>query len=110
MCAEELSSKYFLATATTGFIPCISCKKRFNLENSDQDKLSEMPSIIVPSITLDGQDDGVRPPSDEKVDSDKFTGFRRHKILSGVGHNVPQEAPEIFANAILELYSHNQNL
>jgi pimeloyl-ACP methyl ester carboxylesterase len=93
-----------------------SYRHRFGLSKSDpkyksiQDKLSEMPSIIVPSITLDGQDDGVRPPSDEKVDSDKFTGFRRHKILSGVGHNVPQEAPEIFANAILELYSHNQNL
>ena len=111
----QLSLKSFENSA---FVDVVihSYKHRFGLSKSDpkyksiQDKLSEMPSIIVPSITLDGQDDGVRPPSDEKVDSDKFTGFRRHKILSGVGHNVPQEAPEIFANAILELYSHNQNL
>ena len=41
-CEEEPSEVYFLAKATTGFTPCISCRKRFNLENSDHDKLSEI--------------------------------------------------------------------
>ena len=68
-----------------------------------ENKLSQLPVINVPSITFDGEDDGVRPPSPELIDSLKFKGFRQHRILAKVGHNVPQEAPKNFAKAVLKL-------
>ena len=86
-----------------------SYRHRFKLVNGDpaysmiENRLSKLPIINVPTITFDGEDDGVRPPSPELTDSLKFTGFRQHQILPKVGHNVPQEAPNTFAKAVLEL-------
>ncbi|MEO3408143.1 alpha/beta hydrolase [Mucilaginibacter sp. CAU 1740] len=59
--------------------------------------------ITVPIITLDGQDDGVRPPNDGTAYADKFTGPRTHRIIPGSGHNLPQEKPQAFADAVMEL-------
>lgn len=66
-------------------------------------KLAQQPVITVPSITLDGADDGVRPPADASVHAARFSALRGHRILDGVGHNLPQEAPQEFAMAVLEL-------
>lgn len=66
-------------------------------------KLAQQPVITVPSITLDGADDGVRPPADASVHAARFSALRDHQILDGVGHNLPQEAPQEFAMAVLEL-------
>lgn len=66
-------------------------------------KLAQQPVITVPSITLDGADDGVRPPADASVHAARFSALRDHRILNGVGHNLPQEAPQEFAMAVLEL-------
>lgn len=66
-------------------------------------KLAQQPVITVPSITLDGADDGVRPPADASVHAARFSALRDHRILDGVGHNLPQEAPQEFAMAVLEL-------
>jgi pimeloyl-ACP methyl ester carboxylesterase len=66
-------------------------------------KLAQQPVITVPSITLDGADDGVRPPADASVHAARFSALRDHRVLNGVGHNLPQEAPQEFAMAVLEL-------
>ncbi|OGB34948.1 MAG: alpha/beta hydrolase [Burkholderiales bacterium RIFCSPLOWO2_02_FULL_66_35] len=66
-------------------------------------RLAAQPVIGVPVITLDGEADGVRPAEPEQANAHRFTGPRSHRILPGVGHNLPQEAPRVFVDAILEL-------
>lgn len=55
------------------------------------------------SVTLDGDADGVLSASDGRASASKFTGRRIHRVVQGAGHNVPQEAPEAFAAAVMEL-------
>jgi pimeloyl-ACP methyl ester carboxylesterase len=66
-------------------------------------QLALQPSIRVPSIVLQGADDGVDPPPATDVDAPHFTGRYERRTIQNVGHNVPQEAPEQFAAAILAL-------
>jgi pimeloyl-ACP methyl ester carboxylesterase len=66
-------------------------------------RLADQPAITVPTIILLGADDGVDPPSMEDKDAIHFKGGYRRQILAGVGHNVPQEAPTIFADAVRDL-------
>ena len=60
--------------------------------DSLEKRLAEGPVIAVPTITLDGDSDGVAPASDGTSYATKFTGRRTHRIIKGVGHNLPQEA------------------
>ena len=69
----------------------------------DERRLAAQPPISVSSITFDGVDDGVRPPAPAAQHARQFTGPRSHRIVPGVGHNLPQEVPEVFAEAVLEL-------
>ncbi|MEY8758039.1 alpha/beta fold hydrolase [Chryseobacterium tongliaoense] len=64
-------------------------------------KLSTRPVITVPAITISSDFDGAA--IDGKAYTDKFTGKYSHKILNGIGHNVPQEDPKLFAAAIIEV-------
>jgi len=66
-----------------------------------EDRLAEQPPISVPTISLCGADDGVGPPDEE--DGHQFSGPFERRILAGVGHNIPQEAPRATAQALLEL-------
>ena len=66
-------------------------------------RLAAQPAINVPSITFDGADDGVRPPATASQHCHLFTGRREHRLVMGVGHNMPQEAPQVFADAVLAL-------
>jgi pimeloyl-ACP methyl ester carboxylesterase len=66
-------------------------------------RLAEGPVIAVPTITLDGDSDGVAPASDGTAYAKKFSGKRTHRIIKGVGHNLPQEAPQAFAEAVVEV-------
>lgn len=59
--------------------------------------------IAVPTITLDGDSDGVVPASDGTSYAQKFSGKRTHRIVKGAGHNLPQEAPQAFAEAVVEV-------
>lgn len=68
-----------------------------------QHRLASLPPIPVPSITLDGDRDGVLPASDGSASAPKFTGRRIHRVVRGAGHNVPQEAPKAFADAVMQL-------
>ncbi len=65
-------------------------------------RLALGPVIKVPSITLDGDADGVAPANDGTAYASKFTGERRHRIIKGAGHNLPQEAPHAFARAVID--------
>jgi pimeloyl-ACP methyl ester carboxylesterase len=65
--------------------------------------LAAQPSITVPTISLCGADDGVDPPASVDRDAHKFTGRYERRVLAGVGHNIPQEAPEATAAALLDL-------
>lgn len=63
-------------------------------------RLAKQPKITVPSVVLLGGDDGVDPPTEDDPCREMFTGAYARHILQGVGHNLPQEAPEAFAAAI----------
>lgn len=66
-------------------------------------RLAAQPAITVPAITFDGADDGVRPPVPAAAHAHRFTGPRTHCVVPGVGHNMPQEVPRVFADAVLAL-------
>ncbi len=68
-----------------------------------EDALALQPAISVPSISLCGADDGVGAPPDVDDDVEHFSGFYRREVLPGVGHNIPQEAPQVTTAAIIEL-------
>jgi pimeloyl-ACP methyl ester carboxylesterase len=66
-------------------------------------KLATAPFITVPAITLEGDANGA-PHSDSTAYATKFKGkYRHHTITGGIGHNLPQEAPQAFADAIIEI-------
>ncbi|WP_413989997.1 alpha/beta fold hydrolase [Labrys okinawensis] len=66
-------------------------------------QLATQPAITVPTIVLQGADDGVDPPARVDRDAAHFTAAYDRRILPGIGHNLPQEAPLAFADAVLEL-------
>ena len=68
-----------------------------------EQRLRERPAITVPAISLNGASDGVMPASLSERHHRFFTGPYARRVLPGVGHNVPQEAPQVFADAVLEL-------
>ncbi len=65
--------------------------------------LALQPPISVPTISLCGADDGVGPATVEDDDVGHFSGFYRREVLPGVGHNIPQEAPQATLAALCEL-------
>jgi pimeloyl-ACP methyl ester carboxylesterase len=68
-----------------------------------QRRLAALPPITVPAITLDGDADGVIPATDGTATAAKFSGRRTHRVIPRAGHNLPQEEPEAFAAAVMEL-------
>jgi pimeloyl-ACP methyl ester carboxylesterase len=64
-------------------------------------QLAEAPAITVPTITLEGDANGA-PHLDPSSYAARFSGMYSHRTIEGgIGHNLPQEAPEAFADAIL---------
>jgi pimeloyl-ACP methyl ester carboxylesterase len=70
-----------------------------------EQRLAALPTIAAPTITLDGKADGVVPATDGQSSASKFTGRRSHRVIEGAGHNLPEEAPREFADAVWELAS-----
>jgi pimeloyl-ACP methyl ester carboxylesterase len=68
-----------------------------------EQKLAGLPAITVPAVTLDGLADGNFPATDGTASAAHFTGPRVHHQVPDAGHNLPQEAPEAFADAVLEV-------
>ena len=65
--------------------------------------LAKSPDIAVPTINLHGLADGVHPAPAKDRDAARFTGAYDRRLLPQIGHNIPQEAPEAFADAVAEL-------
>jgi pimeloyl-ACP methyl ester carboxylesterase len=66
-------------------------------------RLAAQPDIGVPCINLHGAADGVMPAQGSECHGRHFTAPYQRRVLENVGHNVPQEAPHSFADAILQL-------
>jgi pimeloyl-ACP methyl ester carboxylesterase len=66
-------------------------------------RLAALPAISVPTITLDGKGDGIIPATDGRSSASKFSGSRSHRVIDRAGHNLPEEAPQEFADAVWEL-------
>jgi len=86
-----------------------SYRHRFGVVSGDpaydslEVQLATQPKITVPTIVLQGRDDGVDPPQEKDSDSAYFIGFYERSIIDGTGHNLPHEAPEAFVEAVLKL-------
>jgi pimeloyl-ACP methyl ester carboxylesterase len=86
-----------------------SYRHRYGLVDGDpqfddiERRLAVMPSITVPAITLQGDADGVSPPGGSQAGLKRFTGRHENRVVPNAGHNLPQEAPDAFADAILEV-------
>jgi pimeloyl-ACP methyl ester carboxylesterase len=69
-----------------------------------EQKLSQGPVVSVPAITIASDFDG--PSADGAAYSKKFLGKYSHRVLKNIGHNVPQEAPQAFAQAVIDVDSY----
>jgi pimeloyl-ACP methyl ester carboxylesterase len=66
-------------------------------------RLAAFPVITVPTITLQGDADGA-PRPDPSSYAKKFAGKYSHRLIKGgIGHNLPQEAPQLFAEAVVDV-------
>jgi pimeloyl-ACP methyl ester carboxylesterase len=66
-------------------------------------RLAQAPEITVPSITLEGDANGAPHPEPQAY-AKKFVGKYEHRtIKGGIGHNLPQEAPEAFVKAVIDV-------
>lgn len=97
------------AFANPDFVEVVihSYRHRFGLVPGDpalagiEARLATQPDIAVPAITIDGDADGVGPVSTAS-DAKKFTGPHTHLVFEGAGHNLPQERPVDWAQAVIE--------
>jgi pimeloyl-ACP methyl ester carboxylesterase len=64
-------------------------------------RLADRPQIAVPTVTISSDFDAAA--ADGRAYRDRFTGPYHHRVLPGIGHNVPQEAPRAFADAVLHI-------
>jgi pimeloyl-ACP methyl ester carboxylesterase len=68
-----------------------------------EERLAQAPVIAVPTITMEGDANGA-PHPDPAAYRGKFSGRYEHRLITGgVGHNLPQEAPKAFAQAIVDV-------
>ena len=66
-------------------------------------RLAAGPVIAVPTITLEGDANGA-PHPEPSAYATKFSGKYEHRLITGgIGHNLPQEAPQAFAQAIVDV-------
>jgi pimeloyl-ACP methyl ester carboxylesterase len=66
-------------------------------------RFSSAPVITVPTITMEGDANGA-PHPEPSAYANKFTGKYEHRtITGGIGHNLPQEAPKAFAQAVIDV-------
>jgi pimeloyl-ACP methyl ester carboxylesterase len=68
-----------------------------------EQRLADAPAITVPAITLEGDANGA-PHPEASAYAEKFVGRYAHRVVEGgVGHNLPQEAPRAFAQAVVDV-------
>lgn len=86
-----------------------SYRHRFGYADGDptleaiERRLAAQPKISVPTIVLHGEGSGLSPPESSLRHDAFFTGSHQRRVIPIAGHNLPQEAPKAFADAVLEL-------
>jgi pimeloyl-ACP methyl ester carboxylesterase len=66
-------------------------------------RLAAAPAINIPTITLEGDANGA-PHPEASAYATKFSGRYEHRVITGgIGHNLPQEAPQAFAQAVVDV-------
>jgi pimeloyl-ACP methyl ester carboxylesterase len=68
-----------------------------------EQRLAAQPAIAVPTIVLHGASSGIQPPAGSEAHARLFAGPYQRRVLPKIGHNLPQEAPLVVADAVLEL-------
>lgn len=66
-------------------------------------RLAAQPDIGMPTLVLHGADDNVTLAGGSLAHGRHFTGPYQRRVIAGAGHNIPQEKPQAFADAVLEL-------
>ena len=66
-------------------------------------QLARQPTITVPTVVLHGGDDGVGPAAGSAADARHFSSCYERLVVAGVGHNLPQEAPDAVVAAVMTL-------
>lgn len=70
-------------------------------------RLAAFPAIAVPAITLEGDANGAPHPEPGSY-ATEFSGKYEHRLIEGgIGHNLPQEVPRAFAQAVIDVDSHS---
>jgi pimeloyl-ACP methyl ester carboxylesterase len=93
------------------FVPVVihSYRHRYALVPGDpaveetERRLATQPRISVPTVSLDGDADGVMPAGASERQQRFFSGRYEARVIAGAGHNLPQEAPKDFAAAVLSV-------
>jgi len=82
---------------------------RFGYADGDPDleaierRLAARPKISVPTIVLHGEGSGLSPAESSRPHAEFFTGPYQRRVIPSAGHNLPQEGPKVFADAVLDL-------
>lgn len=86
-----------------------SYRHRFGYAEGDpalqaiEQRLAQQPTIAVPTIAPHGGGDGIAPPETSAKHGRYFTGSFQRRVIPIAGHNLPQEEPQVLADAVLEL-------
>ena len=107
--AQTLAQTVAAFTGNADFVPIVIGNYRWRLSLAPaepeyaalESRLQKAPAIGVPTITIDGKDDPFTPPGNGSAYRTHFTGRYEHRTFN-VGHNVPQEAPREFAQAVVD--------
>jgi len=67
-------------------------------------KIAMSPVITVPTISMEGDANGAPHYPDDTTYREKFSGKYEYRVIKGgIGHNLPQEAPQAFAEAVIDI-------
>jgi pimeloyl-ACP methyl ester carboxylesterase len=102
--AEALANPDFVEVAIHFFRHRLGLAPGYAPYEDIERQLADQPSITVPAITLDGTAGGPDfPATDGTASAAHFAGPRIHRQVADAGHNLPQENPQAFARAVLDL-------
>jgi pimeloyl-ACP methyl ester carboxylesterase len=107
--SDDMFGRSAVAFDNPDFVDVVihSYRHRFGLVPGDpalepiESRLAGQPAISVPSVVLEGADDGVHPPTEIDGHARHFSGPYMRHVIREAGHNLPQEKPDIFAEAVL---------
>ena len=82
---------------------CVTPKPVPRMDDHLEKRLAQFPVIGVPTITMEGDANGA-PHPEPSAYAKKFSGKYEHRLIGGgIGHNLPQEDPQAFAQAVVDI-------